>query len=546
MKPLQMKSKSIFKKFNWHENYLQIAGKLSLDIERDIEAAHILDNILENSKSAGDCEANLKRLEDLIYGKRVFVFGAGPSLDSDIEIIKNSNFLENSTIIAADGASGALASAKIIPDIVVTDLDGDIDALLRCANSGSIMLIHAHGDNTGKIKKYTPLFCENGKVIGTTQTDATTGHVHNFGGFTDGDRCVFLGEYFSARSISLFGMDFGTVIGAHSKKQKLDEIQKKFKIKKLEIASRLISELSSKFSNIINSTSGSEIENKNKNIPQIKLNELENTYEIKPGIKIVGLSLHIVDTLIIGDIHLGFERYLQKTGYVIAGFQYPDTIGYLGKIFLKLKFLGLPAKTIIINGDLEHEFGTISSVEWRDTLNFLEFISRNFENIVLVKGNHDTILQPIIEFSKNKRKRSGTDIKNEIQIMDYVIIDDAMIIHGHKIPGDIKFTDDFKKIKTIIIGHVHPAISLRDDMRQERLKSYLLGKFRDKDLIIIPALNTLSEGSDILVENYDEKFSPFTSDSGFEKFEIFAVDRESADEVMRFGTVGDFREYDRW
>ena len=74
------------------------------------------------------------------------------------------------------------------------------------------MVVHAHGDNSERINlvKYFK------NCIGTTQTKPI-GKVNNFGGFTDGDRCVFLADYFKAKKIILLGMDFGTRIGRYSK-----------------------------------------------------------------------------------------------------------------------------------------------------------------------------------------------------------------------------------------------------------------------------------------------------------------------------------------
>ena len=56
------------------------------------------------------------------------------------------------------------------------------------------------------------------------------GKVHNFGGFTDGDRCVFLANHFKAKKIILLGMDFGTRIGKYSKTR---VISRTIKIKKI-------------------------------------------------------------------------------------------------------------------------------------------------------------------------------------------------------------------------------------------------------------------------------------------------------------------------
>jgi uncharacterized Rossmann fold enzyme len=62
-------------------------------------------------------------------------------------------------------------------------------------------------------------------------------HVYNFGGFTDGDRCVFLAEEFGAKDIVLVGMLFDDRIGSYSK-----EIVNDVKVKKekLQIAKRLL------------------------------------------------------------------------------------------------------------------------------------------------------------------------------------------------------------------------------------------------------------------------------------------------------------------
>ena len=74
------------------------------------------------------------------------------------------------------------------------------------------MVVHAHGDNTEKLH----LVKSFKNCVGTTQAKPFE-NIHNFGGFTDGDRCVFLADYFKAKKIILFGMDFGTTIGEYSK-----------------------------------------------------------------------------------------------------------------------------------------------------------------------------------------------------------------------------------------------------------------------------------------------------------------------------------------
>jgi len=88
-------------------------------------------------------------------------------------------------------------------------------------------------------------------VSGTTQTNRF-GKIENFGGFTDGDRCVFLGEFFEAKKIVLIGMDFGQEIGKYSK-QKVTN--RKIKLKKLKFGKKILEWFASKSKAELYSTS---------------------------------------------------------------------------------------------------------------------------------------------------------------------------------------------------------------------------------------------------------------------------------------------------
>jgi len=230
-------------------DYGEIAGILGIDVEKDREAARILDKLVGDSNK----KFNLKIIRKLIKDQSVIVFGAGPSLGKDVGRIKAEGLSEKCTLIAADGAAKALLEKNMIPDINVTDLDGDMDAVLKANESGTVTLVHAHGDNMEGIIKYVPEF--KGVIFGTTQIPGnveTFKNIYNFGGFTDGDRCVFLAKYFNAKVIALAGMDFGSVIGEYSGTYNLG-----FKLKKMEIAKKLLAEISAE-NKIFNLTCGGE------------------------------------------------------------------------------------------------------------------------------------------------------------------------------------------------------------------------------------------------------------------------------------------------
>lgn len=229
--------------------------------------------------------------------------------------------------------------------------------------------------------------------------------------------------------------------------------------------------------------------------------------EISKGIKIIDLSLYLpkYKTLIIADSHIGFEEAANKQGILIPRFQFKDIITSMEKILKKAK-----PETIIVNGDVKHEFGRISEQEMRNTLKFIDFLSKNCKNIILLKGNHDKVLIPIAE-------------KRKIQAADQVILGDILIAHGHKL---IKIPE---KVKTIIIGHEHPAVGLREEARIETFKCFLKGKYKNKTLIVQPSFNPISAGTDITKERL---MSPFLKQN-IGNFECWII----ADKIYYFGKL---------
>ena len=206
----------------WGERYLLILKELGYSQKKDRESAIILDSILKKTNTTG-------KILKLIEGKTVFVIGSGPSLSNAIPKLKK---LKKSIKIAADSSLKPLVDNGIIPDIVVTDLDGDENTIKKIAKTKSIFIIHAHGDNIEKLE----LVKKIRNCIGTTQSNPFN-KIQNFGGFTDGDRGVFLANYFGAKKIILFGMDFGNRIGKFSNTKNSD---RKMKLKKLEIGENLL------------------------------------------------------------------------------------------------------------------------------------------------------------------------------------------------------------------------------------------------------------------------------------------------------------------
>ena len=206
----------------WKKRYFSILKELNYSEKKDKESALILDSILKKTDT-------IEKIKKLIEGKTIFVIGSGPSLSIAIPKLKK---LEKSIKIAADSSLKPLVDNGIIPDIIVTDLDGNEDTIKKISKTKSIFVIHAHGDNIEKLEMVKKIK----NCIGTTQTNPFN-KIQNFGGFTDGDRGVFLASHFDAKKIILFGMDFGNQIGKFSNTKRSD---REIKLKKLEIGKDLL------------------------------------------------------------------------------------------------------------------------------------------------------------------------------------------------------------------------------------------------------------------------------------------------------------------
>ena len=188
----------------WEPFYLRIVVEMGYSVEKDRRAARVLRDLLLESD-----DYILKDELAAVVERKTYVFGAGPSLG---EALQDFDFPDG-TLIAADGATSALLESGLTPDIVVTDLDGRISDIKLANDKGAFLVVHAHGDNMDKLTSYVPFLS---RILGTTQSEPLD-IIYNFGGFTDGDRAVFLAEELGAREITLVGFDFGDIVGKWSK-----------------------------------------------------------------------------------------------------------------------------------------------------------------------------------------------------------------------------------------------------------------------------------------------------------------------------------------
>ncbi|MBI2124261.1 metallophosphoesterase, partial [Candidatus Pacearchaeota archaeon] len=175
--------------------------------------------------------------------------------------------------------------------------------------------------------------------------------------------------------------------------------------------------------------------------------------KIASGAEIIGKALFFPEKRIlsIADLHIGYEGMLNEKGVLVPRTQFKEMMDDLKKVFEEIEKSNRKIKEVIILGDLKHDFGGISRQEWKETLSLLDFLKKHAEKIILIRGNHDTILEPI------SRQRS-------IELKDFYIKENICFMHGHKMFAECLG----RGIKTIVLGHKHPALVLQDKSKSEK------------------------------------------------------------------------------
>jgi uncharacterized Rossmann fold enzyme len=194
----------------WEPVYLEIMEDFGFSLARDEEAATLLCELLRHK------EQSLSDANTRLFDRDVIVAGNAPTLEGELDDLHDQPIKE-AIFVAADGATSVLLKKGIVPEIIVTDLDGPFEAILKANRMGSIATVHAHGDNLDALHRCVP---QLGMIIGTAQCRPPEG-LYNFGGFTDGDRSVFLAKELGASSISLLGFDFEDESVTPRKRKKL-------------------------------------------------------------------------------------------------------------------------------------------------------------------------------------------------------------------------------------------------------------------------------------------------------------------------------------
>ena len=216
-----------------------------------------------------------------------------------------------------------------------------------------------------------------------------------------------------------------------------------------------------------------------------------------------------IDLIAIADLHLGLEASMTSRGNYIPEFQLED---------LKNEISDLKDETgsdrILINGDLKNQYSTTYS-EKREISELLDFLKTEFEDIIIIEGNHDTFIEETVK-------------EKELRVLESYKKDGILFIHGHE-----KVDEEFE---VLVIGHEHPALALTDEIGvTEKVSCLLHGETERGEIFVLPAFSKISNGSEVNRMQKSELLSPILRDTGITDFEAYAISREAG--VFDFGKI---------
>uniref|UniRef100_A0A7J3ZJF6 Metallophosphoesterase n=1 Tax=Fervidicoccus fontis TaxID=683846 RepID=A0A7J3ZJF6_9CREN len=195
-------------------------------------------------------------------------------------------------------------------------------------------------------------------------------------------------------------------------------------------------------------------------------------------------------TLMVADLHLGFETEAQKEGIYLPRLQLKRAL----ELIEKLSAL-LDVYVLIVNGDLKQSFEKLTLQEREEVARFLAEAKDRIPRVVLVRGNHDNYVSIITS-------------RFDVPIVEkYELSSDILLVHGHKIESkDLSY-------KLLVIGHEHPAFKLFDELGSiAKLPCFLhVPLVNGNSCFVLPAAGYYQTGNPITL-NRMEYLSPVLRD----------------------------------
>lgn len=220
------------------------------------------------------------------------------------------------------------------------------------------------------------------------------------------------------------------------------------------------------------------------------------------------LSMEGGRTLVLADLHLGYENALEGDGLHVPRIH---TTGLMDELLTSIERHG--AERTVLLGDIKHDFSR-GRWESRDDIRTVISMVRDCGECIVVAGNHDNFLQSII---------SGLDI----EVVEGLEIDGHWLEHGHKDGGR----------RPLVIGHEHPSVRIFDRVGGF-IKVPCFVHDIDRDVVVLPAFSPMAPGNDLCNGLRPELFSPVFKDRTDSGIMLYGCTEIG---ILNLGTLEDIR-----
>ena len=236
-----------------------------------------------------------------------------------------------------------------------------------------------------------------------------------------------------------------------------------------------------------------------------------DSIEIMKGVRISNEKCLILSdgpTVVIGDLHLGYEKALEGEGLYLPRMNTDSIRNSLNRIICRYE-----PKRIVLLGDIKHDFAKAPYECRHDVTSMIKMLADASE-VIVVKGNHDNFLQNIL-----------SDMGMEVH--DFVDIGDLRLEHGHIDSGT----------RPVAIGHEHPSVRISDTV-SGGLKLQCFIHSEENGIIVIPPFSPFSSGNDLLSEQF---MSDACRNTDMDNAYVYGVSEIG---MIRLGRLGELKSSD--
>jgi len=209
-------------------------------------------------------------------------------------------------------------------------------------------------------------------------------------------------------------------------------------------------------------------------------------------------------TLVIADLHIGYERELEEKGINI-----PEQSQKMIDRVLEILRRDDDVERLVINGDFKHNIPKATWQEYNDIPKAVDMWLKAVDEIHLLPGNHDGNIEKYLPSEVKIHSSSGTVIEN------------VGLFHGHANPNE-----QVLSTSSVVIAHSHPAVTLRDSLNNKEKKECWVKLNYERNgeegkAIIMPHFNHLLGGISINEKGY---LGPFLKNSQLNDEKVYLLD----------------------